>query len=1128
MTLVGREGEIRRLERALARAASKEGGVIMLSGEPGIGKTSLLRELGLCAAGQGFASVYGRCLPEHLPNQDSIWQRIWRGLCEKRSCHGTLTGAPSTLQPPDADPNASLNKEVYPHTEHGQSVAAPFDLVLDQLERVSRGCPVLVCVDDIHYADEASLKLLGFLSHSLDCLPVLFALTFSSSELFSRPEARWMVEVIGARGRGVEIGPLDEDATRQLLLDVMGQTPDDRIVRSVRHLTGGNARFTLECGAILGDLNGAHPQVSSNYEVRIPSAVRVAIKERLQPLSLEAKKILEVGTLFPKGFDPQLVLEVADFNEAEIQAGIAELEGKGLIRLATDHNYDYTHGFTRELLYRELSPARRSYLHRRIATALETHDPHQVNSNARQIAEHLMRSGEPQMIERAIRYAEFAARHFASVRAFAKATEMYSAAINAIESRDMLDSGELCRMLTALGENQREAGEVQFAQQSFCRAARLAQDLADNERLVQIALGMPDLGWPFADSPNGVALILAQKSLASLSGGDGIERALLTARVAAELSYLKGQSQRSELLFDEAVDMESRLADRSESLMLRINYLRDHLLRRPDLIEERLVNADRVIGIARKIGENHALFVSAFAKMCAFFEIGNTGLAESELALMEQAATLAGHPAYHVVLLNLRAAWALHQGRLDRTEELCREARQLATFKCLGSLADRYWPCLIVPLREKSRLAELVPLADRTCGAQPCSLADRALLCWLAFELGDMAQAGSHLELLAAEEFADLKQGPYPLSAAALLAEVSAGLKKVAYAAPLYDFLLPFKNHQIIFETAFTPFGSVSHYLGKLALVLSNYDQAVAHFEEAFELERRTGGRTWAVYSLVDLAKSLSIRGRPGDRERAAALGRTAGAEATNLDMRLLAKNIGERSDGDASSDAGLNVGSDLKSRPGSEGCAATDKAQSDTIERSSAAVVSQSSARLRREARFWELTFEGRTAHLKDLRGLTLIVHLLSHPNQPIHTLELAFLGRNGEVMTERRPSSDLGPVLDGNAKQAYRARLQELHADLDEARSSGNEQAALKVEEELRFLTREIARAVGLFGRDRKTGSDGERARVRVTNSIKFAITKIAEHQPLLASNLQRTIRTGTSCCYIPESAADIAWDL
>jgi tetratricopeptide (TPR) repeat protein len=594
--------------------------------------------------------------------------------------------------------------------------------------------------------------------------------------------------------------------------------------------------------------------------------------------------------------------------------------------------------------------------------------------------------------------------------------------------------------------------------------------------------------------------------------------------VAAELSYLKGQRQRSEFLFTEAVDMESRLPGRSETVMLRINYLRDQILRRPDLIQERVVNADRVIEIARKTGENHALFVAAFAKMCAFFELGHTGLAESELVLMEQAATLAGHVAYRVVLLNLRAAWALHQGRLKRAEELCREARQLGTFDRLGSLADRYWPCLILPLREEGRLAELMPVAERTYGPQPCSFADRAVLCWLAFELGDLAQAGSHLELLAADEFADLKQGPYPLSAAALLAEVSAGLGNAAHAGALYEFLLPFKNHHVIVEAAFAPFGSVSRYLGKLALAVSNYDQAVAHFEEAFELERRTGGRTWAVYCLVDLAKSLSTRGRPGDRRRAAQLWRTAAAEAISLKMHRLAKDVGELSD----SDAGLNGGSDLKVRPDPGGCVATDKGSSDALEQSSPAVASQSSARLRRQARFWELTFEGRATRLKELRGLTLIAHLLSRPNQPIHTLDLASLGRNGEVMAERSPSSDLGPALDANAKQAYRARLQELRADLDEARSSCNEQAALKLEEELRFLTREIARAVGLFGRDRRTGSDGERARVRVTNSIKFALTKIAEHHPLLASHLKTTIRTGTSCCYIPESSHEIVWDL
>ena len=997
MPVLGREGELRIVELALARAALREGGVIVLSGERGIGKTSLLRELGSRAECQGFTSVYGRCLPEHLPNQDLILQRVWRELLEKPA-YGTVPGAPT----PHLVFNGSLNEEVSPYTEYTEPVAARFDLILNLLERVSVGRPLLICVDDIHYADVASLKVLEFLSHSVDRMPVLFALTYNSFELSSRQEARWMVELIEARGRGLEIGPLDENATGQLLHYVTGLTPDDWIVNYVRHLTGGNARFTLECGAILGDLNAAGPRIGSNHEVRIPSAIRIAIKEWLKPLSREAKKVLEAGSLFPKGFDPRLVLGVADLNEAEIQTGIAELLGTGLIRLTTNHNYDFMHGFTRELLHRELPAARRSYLHCRIATALETHDLYEVKTNARQIAEHLMLSGEPQMIKRAIRYAQFAARHFASVRAFTKATEMYSAAVNAIESQNMLDSGELCGTLIALGESQREAGDVQSAQQSFCQAARLAQDLGDLERLTQIALGMPELGWPFADAPNGVALMLAQKSLASQAEGDSPARALLTARVAAELSYLKGQRQRSEFLFTQAVDMESRLPGRSESVMLRISYLRDHILRRPDLIQERLVNAEQVIEIARKTGENHALFVSAFAKMSAFLELGHTGLAESELALMEQAATLAGHPAYRVVLLNVRAAWALHQGRLNRTKELCREASQVGTFDCLGSLADRYWPCLILPLREESRLAELMPVAERTYGAQPSSFADRALLCWLAFELGDMAQAGAHLELLAAEEFADLKQRPYALGTAALLAEVSAGLKNVAYAAALYEFLLPFKNHHVIVEAAFTPFGSVSRYLGKLALAVSNFDQAVAHFEEAFELERRTGARPWAVYSLVDLAKSLTIRGRLGDRRRAAELWRTAGAEAINLKMHRLAKEIGELSDSDTGL-TDLNGGPDSKGRPDSGGYVATDKLSSDALGQSSPAVVSQSSARLRQEGRFWELTFQGRTSRLKELRGLILIAHLLSRPNQSIHTLELASLGRNGE-MAERR----------------------------------------------------------------------------------------------------------------------------
>jgi tetratricopeptide (TPR) repeat protein len=1113
MALIGREEEVRVLERAVVCAAAKEGGVIVLSGEPGIGKTSLLRELELNAEARRFSVLSVRSRPRHLPDKELLWQHIWRGLSE--------TGSPDVVGPagagglPDPGPD---RREIFVNPVRGvwdaQATAALFRSILESLIALARNCPLLVAIDDIHYADESSLKLLGFLSHSLDGLPVLLAFALSPC-VAAGSETELMAEVLAGRGRGLEIGPLDEEATGQILCETIGFTPHQRIVRSVHHLAGGNPRFISECARVVSDLNCACPGKRGHFEIRIPSAVRVAIGERLKALSPEAGRVLKFGAVFSNGFEPELMSELADLDEAEAHAAISELRNAGLIRPVSGHSYDYTHGFTRELLYRELSVPRRSHLHRRIASALELNEAPEISGRARQIAQHLMRSGEPQTIERAVHYARFAARHFAGMRDFAKAAEMYALGIEGIEAQPSLDRGELCEMLTDLGEAQREAQEVELAQGTLFRAARLAQDLGDNERLVRIVLGMPDLGWPFADSPNGTALMLAQKALAAIPEDDAIEKALLTGRIAGEYSYLIDQRRHSELLFAEAIEMGRRAGSENQSMMLPVYVSRDRILRCPGLLDERLANADHIIQIACKAGDSDALFAAAFAKYCALCEIGGAASAQTQIALMQQAANLADRLEYRVVLIGLQAARALHRGRLDLAEQFCGEARRTANANATGSLADRFWPCLAVPLKEQGRLAELAALAEGICREQLCSYNTRALLCWLLFELSDTAQARSQLDLLATETFGDLKRGPYSTAAAALLGEVSAALKMPEYAAPLYDFLLPLKSRYVIVEPSCTPFGCVSRYLGKLALALSNFGQAVAHFEEAVHADRKIGARTWTAYSLVELARSLLIRSGTGEHERANEILREARREAVSLQMHQLVEEISRLQ--------GRSGNENTTTLPDSGGRAVDCQAQEKGVEGAL-----QAQGRLRREAGSWRLTFEGRTVHVKELRGLTQIAHLLSRPNEPVNAVELAFLGRNGQVIVDPTPASDLGPVLDDDAKRAYRVRVRQLDEELEEARSSGNEQAALKIEEELCFLTREIARAVGLFGRDRRAGSEVERARVRVTNSIKFAIGRIAEDHPTLGAYFQKTIRTGANCSYIVQSGVPVTWDL
>ena len=150
----------------------------------------------------------------------------------------------------------------------------------------------------------------------------------------------------------------------------------------------------------------------------------------------------------------------------------------------------------------------------------------------------------------------------------------------------------------------------------------------------------------------------------------------------------------------------------------------------------------------------------------------------------------------------------------------------------------------------------------------------------------------------------------------------------------------------------------------------------------------------------------------------------------------------------------------------------------------------------MRQKADGWELTFQGHIFQLEEIRGLTLIAHLLSRPNEAINARELAFLGKNDNQMATGAPSSDLGPVLDENAKRAYRARVQELQEEMERARSSGDEEGALTIEQSFVSSPAKLREASGCLDAIAEIASDAERARVRVTNSIKFAIGKIAEH--------------------------------
>jgi pimeloyl-ACP methyl ester carboxylesterase len=197
------------------------------------------------------------------------------------------------------------------------------------------------------------------------------------------------------------------------------------------------------------------------------------------------------------------------------------------------------------------------------------------------------------------------------------------------------------------------------------------------------------------------------------------------------------------------------------------------------------------------------------------------------------------------------------------------------------------------------------------------------------------------------------------------------------------------------------------------------------------------------------------------------------------------------------------------------------------------------------REGEFWTIACQGEVFRLKDVRGLAYIAYLLGHPREEFHVLSLASKagGKQGEADALTEPATeeqstqsdlsvgrmgDAGEMLDAQAKAAYKRRTTELREQLEEAHELNQLELVDRLEDEIEAVGRELSRAVGLGGRDRRAASASERARINVTRAIKIALDRIAEHNPALATLLTSSIRTGTFCSYSPDSRLPASWQL
>jgi hypothetical protein len=349
---------------------------------------------------------------------------------------------------------------------------------------------------------------------------------------------------------------------------------------------------------------------------------------------------------------------------------------------------------------------------------------------------------------------------------------------------------------------------------------------------------------------------------------------------------------------------------------------------------------------------------------------------------------------------------------------------------------------------------------------------------------------------------------------------VSAQLGEADAADSLYPALSPYGGRIIAFAVPqpVICLGSASFYLALLASVMSRWEEADSQLQAALSAHDRLGATALLARSQYEHARMLVRRGRAPDRGRAARLLDRACATAGAIGMSRAGAEMQRLRE--------LTTGQAVAAARADEAIGMHDGA---------------SRSMFRREGDYWTVAYEGSLVRLRDSKGLRYLARLLAYPGREMHAIDIEMTEHRARHQASSRPADgvatvglsvrsdpgDAGELLDAKAKAAYRARLDELHAEIDEAESFNDPGRAARARDEKEFLVAELARAVGLGGRDRRAASHTERARLNVTRAIRAAVANLDHANPALGRHLAATIRTGRYCSYTPDPRAPTAWE-
>ncbi len=886
---VGRTEELALLSRLWAETRQGTRHIVLVGGDPGVGKTRLVTEFAHHAHDGGAAVLYGRADEEATLTYQPFIEALR---------HWAINAAPADLQR-DLGPNAPVLASLVPEiavrlptpaaTGGGEVVRDRlFDAVTGTLAAIASHRPTVLVIDDLQWADPGSLLMLRHIARSAHRGGLMVLATYRETE-----PSPTLAETLADLGRErlferLRLSGLSSAEVAEMVAAIRGGGPEPELAGAIHEDTGGNP-FLVE--ALVKQMGPREegpgqppPRREAIYARGIPELVREAVAHRVGELGPGVAEVLEVASVIGREFEAELLVEVGERPADEVTAALEAAVAAGLLTdvPGTLDHYAFSHALFRQTVYAEIPKRQRAMLHGRLADVLERRhgsDPHHVS----ELAHHYAEAG-PAAAPKALEYCVRAGASALGALAFEDAVEHYSDALSALNAAGSADEGLRCELLIALGEAEWRTGDAGASRETFGRAARIASSGGDAEALGRAALGFCGFGWERHGTRDTEAINLLRSALAKGGQPDAL-RARLMARLAVTLQ-LAGQSGEAGELSEEALDLARACGD-DEALAAAL-IGRWHARSGPDGLDERIRLTRQLASLAGTLRNRDLELQVLTLRVIVSLELGN--FTEIDVAIAEHTSLVdqMKQPAAQIHSRAFQAMRALMEGRFEDVERLAAEVLELGTLSQSSSAVQFSGIELFALYWEQGRLDALEQPVRDLASTYETIAAWRVALAFLLSGLGRAEEARAQLDELAADGFAAIPDDAARLGSLGFLALTAARLDDTGRMEELERLLAPYRGRPVVIGTAAAYGGTTSYYLGVLASRLGRNDAAIEHLEEAVALNQRGGALPWLARSRYELTLALVARGAEGDAGRAGRLLAEAGRAAERLGMTSL------------------------------------------------------------------------------------------------------------------------------------------------------------------------------------------------------------------------------------------------